>query len=147
LPDEAKVAKIILKDLVNGKVLCCTLPPEYDHEKYKDIITYNNIPKTETDKKEIEKIEEKKNEDDAEELNDEELIENKQKVDVEFFDDQDVIEDPFEGLDNEDILLLLLEGKSIAGYKLTKQQRRDFKFALKRGEVMKYRNLCNEIEN
>ena len=38
-------------------------------------------------------------------------------------------------MENEDILMILLEGKELGGYKLNKQQKRDIKFALKRGEV------------
>jgi len=38
LPDEARGAKIILKDLVAGKLLYCHLPPDYDKEKYKNVI-------------------------------------------------------------------------------------------------------------
>ena len=47
-------------------------------------------------------------------------------------------DDDYEGMDNEDLLMLLLDGKPVKGTKLTKQQRRDIKFALKRGEVIFY---------
>lgn len=30
LPDEAKASKIILKEFVNGKLLYCKLPPNYN---------------------------------------------------------------------------------------------------------------------
>lgn len=41
LPDEARGAKIILKDLVQGKLLFANVPPDYDKEKYGKIIQYN----------------------------------------------------------------------------------------------------------
>ena len=57
--------------------------------------------------------------------------------DDEFFDElpEEDGDDPYEGFDNDDLLMLLLEGKPVRGLKLNKQQRRDIKFALKRGEV------------
>jgi large subunit GTPase 1 len=138
LPDEAKVAKIILKDLVNGKVLCCILPPDLNRELFPNIITHNPLkPKANEDiqaQSDPNVIEENKNEE-QDILDDDEKIENYNKIEGEFFEDNQPEEDPFEGLENDDILMILLDGKELGGFKLSKQQRRDIKFALKREEV------------
>lgn len=91
LPDEAKVSKMFLKDLTQGKLLHCELPPEYDKEKYANILTHNEVPK---DFESNKKVEETKTEEmkpiaeieDGEELNDEDLIEKKHEIDVDFFE-------------------------------------------------------------
>lgn len=143
LPDEAKVARVILKDLVNGKVLCCALPPDYDKAVYGEIITHNPIKIKATETKPIE--EDANNEevklDEKDILDNDEKIENYAKIEGEFFEDNKPEEDPFEGMDNEDVLMIMLEGKELAGYKLNKQQRRDIKFALKRGDTVDIRRL------
>jgi len=126
-----------LKDLVAGKLLYCALPPDYDKEKDGDIIQYDEslFDKEEEANKDKEVEEEEKVELDK----NGELVEKKKKPinDDEFFDElpPEDEDDPYEGLDNEDLLMLLLEGKPVRGLKLTKNQRRDIKFALKRGEV------------
>ncbi len=126
-----------MKDLVAGKLLYCALPPDYDKEKDGDIIQYDEslFDKEEEANKDKEVEEEEKVELDK----NGELVEKKKKPinDDEFFDElpPEDEDDPYEGLDNEDLLMLLLEGKPVRGLKLTKNQRRDIKFALKRGEV------------
>jgi len=141
-----------LKDLVNGKLLYCALPPDYDKEKDGEIIQY--------DESLFDKEEESKNKD--KEVEEEKVIEldkngeiveqTKRPInDDEFFDELPVEDgdDPYEGLDNEDLLMLLLEGKPVRGLKLTKNQRRDIKFALKRGEVNNLfdRFIYHNLEN
>ncbi len=141
LPDEVKAARIFLKDLVNGKLLFCELPPIYNKEKYGPIIQYDETLK----KPEI--AEGKINGEAAAEESKEiqldksgEIVEKPKKAlnDDEFFDEQpdEGDDDPYEGLDNDDLLMLLLEGKPVRGVKLNKDQRRELKFALKRGEVL-----------
>lgn len=151
LPDEAKAARIFLKDLVNGKLLFCALPPDYNKERDGNIIQYNTdivVPikeekkkvveesKTEEDPNNVKEETQKKEEDDDEEenLGDQSRI---QINDDEFFEGETAEadgEDPYEGCSNEELLLLLLEGKAVRGIRLNKNQRRDLKFALKRGE-------------
>jgi large subunit GTPase 1 len=135
LPDETRAARVFLKDLVAGKLLYCALPPDYDKERDGDIIQY--------DESLFEKEEEPKNKEIEEEKVIEldkngELVDQKKRPvnDDEFFDElpPEDEDDPYEGLDNEDLLMILLEGKPVRGLKLTKNQRRDIKFALKRGE-------------
>ena len=127
-----------MKDLVNGKLLYCALPPDYDKEKDGEIIQYDEslFDKEELKNKDKEVEEEKVIELDK---NGEIVEQTKRPInDDEFFDEQPIDEDgedPYEGLDNDDLLMLLLEGKPVRGLKLTKNQRRDIKFALKRGEV------------
>lgn len=152
LPDEAKAARIFLKDLVNGKLLFCSLPPDYNKERDGNIIQYNTdivVPvkeekkkvveekKTEEDPDKIQEVKEQKEESDDEEenLGDQSRM---QINDSEFFEGEPTEadgEDPYEGYSNEELLLLLLEGKPVRGIRLNKQQRRDLKFAVKRGEV------------
>ena len=144
LPDEARAARIFLKDLVNGKLLYCALPPDYDKEKYGTIIQYDeSLGKVDNSHSVQEDSKDKEETKEGHELefdkNGEIVEESKNPLDDdEFFDEQPVEEDgfdPYEGLDNDDLLMLLLEGKVVKGLKLTKEQRRDMKFALKRGEV------------
>jgi len=140
LPDEGRAARIFLKDLVNGKLLYCSLPPDYDKEKYGTIIQYDeSLGTTETKTQEISTNKEESKENELELDKNGEIVEGTKHPlrDDEFFEDQPVEEDgydPYEGLDNDDLLMLLLEGKVVKGIKLTKEQRRDMKFALKRGE-------------
>ena len=125
-----------MKDLVAGKLLYCALPPDYDKEKDGEIIQYDESL---FDKEEESKDKEAEEEEKVELDKNGELVEKKKKPinDDEFFDElpPEDEDDPYEGLDNEDLLMLLLEGKPVRGLKLTKNQRRDIKFALKRGEV------------
>jgi len=138
LPDEGKAARLFLKDAVNGKVLFCNLPPGYDKEKQGDIIQYEEAlynPELEA-KNKAEKGEEEQKVIELDKNG--ELVEQAKRPinDDEFFDELPVDDgdDPYEGFDNDDLLMLLLEGKPVRGLKLNKQQRRDIKFALKRGE-------------
>lgn len=128
LPDHAKVSRIILKDLVNGKLLLCKLSPEYNEEKDGKIYTSNEFFQ-----KEIEEHEEnlRKEKENAKEELGEEGEETKKVIDDEFF------QKPQEDMElNENDVDLLMQGKIVKGVKLTKQMRRDLKHSLKRGEVL-----------
>lgn len=46
LPDEAKTAKLVLKDYVAGKLLFCYLRPDYTEEKFGFIAPYRQLDKT-----------------------------------------------------------------------------------------------------
>ena len=127
LPDHAKVSKIILKDLVNGKLLMCKLSPEYSEEKHGKIYISNEFLE-----KEIEEhlLAVKKERENAKEQFGEGEEENKKDIDDEFFQKKEEVPEL-----NEDDIEVLLQGKIVKGVKLTKQMRRDIKHALKRGEV------------
>lgn len=112
LPDFAKVARIILKDLVNGRLLFCRLSPEYDEKTEGYIEISNEIAG---------KPEEILKENDKEEEKIDEVVDFFDKNSKEF-DENDV--------EN------LLKGKTVKGVKLNKLMRREIKFAMKRGEVL-----------
>jgi ribosome biogenesis GTPase A len=40
LPDEARSAKVILKEIINGKIVHVKMPPDYDEAKEGKIINY-----------------------------------------------------------------------------------------------------------
>lgn len=115
LPDLAKVSRIVLKDLVNGRLLLCKLSPEYD-EKKDGIINVSNLITEETHN------EHKSNQ------NEGDFDDEKKNIDNEFFVEKKV------EFDEKDVEMLI-QGKNVKGLKLTKQMRRDIKHALKRGEV------------
>ena len=133
-------------------MLFCELPPEWNKEKYGKIIQYDEAFDTHNapqhDSKSHKHVEESKDdqhddwEDEIEIDNDGELVEKAKPPinDDQFFDEQpqDDGDDPYEGFDNDDLLMMLLEGKPVRGLKLNKTQRRDIKFAVKRGEVLVY---------
>jgi len=122
LPDQAKISKIILKDLVNGKLLLCKLSPEYNEEKDGKIYLSN-----EYFEKEIEETLLKEKENPKEEVEEE----SKQRVDKDFFQKK------HEDIDlNEAEIETLMKGKIVKGIKLTKQMRRDLKHSINRGEVL-----------
>ena len=81
LPDHAKVSKIILKDLVNGKLLMCKLSPEYSEEKHGKIYISNEFLE-----KEIEEhlLAVKKERENAKEQFGEGEEENKKDIDDDF---------------------------------------------------------------
>ena len=136
MPDQAKVAKMVLKDFVNGRLIYCKLNPEYSVKvegRIKGINGYIEIEdeildtkKNQGSKKEKlnEELEGKKKEEGAKKRNEEQL-------DSFFKEEKEGLK---EDLDEED-LLELLEGRVVKGVKLNKIMRREIKFALKRGEV------------
>lgn len=145
LPDQAKVAKMVLKDFVNGRLIYCKLNPEYSVQvegRIKGINGYIEIEdeiydtkQNDGNKKEKlnEKLGGKKKEEGLKKRNEEQLDS--------FFKEER--EGAKEDLDEED-LLELLEGRVVKGVKLNKIMRREIKFALKRGEVTFY-NLMEFI--
>ena len=121
---------MILKDFVNGRILWCELPPDYDSSKLEKPINQSN----EFDPSEIKAYETSKVFD--EDLADEKLQvleEFKEDGEKKFFEDQKH-KITLEDLDVED-MELLQQGKTVKGIKLTKDQKREIKFAIKRGEV------------
>lgn len=135
LPDEAKTAKVILKDYVSGRLLYCHLRPDYVKDKHGVLIQYNDIYGNnvkEEDKKEI-------NQEELE--NHKELMKNIpcdfdedfEKIGIEIGSKKQIknelkdMEEEFFGL-NDDFV-------GPDGSKITKDVKRALKFAFKRGEV------------
>ena len=128
LPDEAKAAKMVLKDYVSGKLLYCYLRPDYNEEKFGFISPYGNIQLSNDDienHKMIENI--PANFDDNYEklyMENEQILENKKvkgdDVDELFFNNQYIKENAKIENDNKPI---------------SKEMRRELKFAVKRGDV------------
>ena len=128
LPDEAKAAKMVLKDYVSGKLLYCYLRPDYNEEKFGFISPYGNIELSNDDienHKMIENI--PANFDDNYEklyMENEQILENKKvkgdDVDELFFNNQYIKENAKIENDNKPI---------------SKEMRRELKFAVKRGDV------------
>ena len=128
LPDEAKAAKMVLKDYVSGKLLYCYLRPDYNEEKFGFISPYGNIQLSNDDienHKMIENI--PANFDDNYEklyMENEQILENKKvkgdDVDELFFNNQYIKENAKIENDNKPI---------------SKEMRRQLKFAVKRGDV------------
>jgi len=128
LPDEAKAAKMVLKDYVSGKLLYCYLRPDYNEEKFGFISPYGNIELSNDDienHKMIENI--PANFDDNYEklyMENEQILENKKvkgdDVDELFFNNQYIKENAKIENDNKPI---------------SKEMRRQLKFAVKRGDV------------
>ena len=149
LPDEAKAAKMVLKDYVSGKLLYCYLRPDYSEEKFGFISPFGNV---ELNNNEIEnhKLIETipPNFDDNYEklyLDNENILSDKKvkgsDIDEEFFNNQLLKEN----LKNEN------DNKIIS-----KEMKRELKFAVKRGDldeediedivtVKQYNDLMEEI--
>lgn len=128
LPDEAKTAKLVLKDYVNGKLVYCYLRPDYSEEKFGKILPYGDVELT---KDEIENHKIIENipanfDDNYEKLfaENEQILENKkvfgENVDEKFFNKQSKKKEQLNELDNKP---------------LTKDMKRELKFAVKRGEI------------
>lgn len=126
VPDEAKAAKILLKDYVEGRLPHFRLPIQYkkiEEEAYARLIdTYEDVkqsmPMKNTKKEDL--ISETKNYA-LTGLDKEYGAEAQQRDDEEEF---------INNLTEEDVLDLL-EGKKVMGKKLTKPQKRELKFAIK----------------
>jgi len=132
-PAEAKCCKLILKDFVNGKILYCELPPDYVPNPEKPIIQYNQFTPEELATLQIKIFDEVLTDEKLEVLE-----EFKGKEEPKFFDSQKE-QITLEDLDLEDIELLQ-QGRTVKGIKITKQQKRDIKFALQRGDPIDIRN-------
>jgi large subunit GTPase 1 len=136
LPDEAKTAKLILKEYVAGKLLYCNLRPDYDEKKHGMIIPYQEDLANEAEKENIITQEEKEKmelikeipadfDDDFEKINIDvdttrTLKTNKENFDSMYFNHIMSVEDTKDA------------GKD---KKITKDMKRALKFAVKRGEI------------
>lgn len=139
LPDEAKSAKILLKDYVSGKLLFCKLPPTYDPTVSGPIWQYNPKEELTRVKKGHSEPEASKEEEVPEEKKKDVIIRSKdlekaENLDEEFFEEEDKMDQKAVEVGDDDIDQAI-ETKQLKGIKLTKGQRRDIKFAQKRGEV------------
>lgn len=127
LPDHSKVSRIILKDVVSGKLLLCRLSPEYNEAKEGKIYLSNELLEKEIEEKEKKLKEQNENSKETEIIDEEE---KRKGIDKEFFKEK------IDEIDlNEHEIELLLQGKTVKGIRLTKPIRRDIKHAIKRGEV------------
>ena len=129
LPEEAKTAKLILRDYTSGKLLYCHLRPDYTEEKFGKISTFeNNIELTKEEKENHKLIENipANFDDNYEKLyaENEQILENKKiigdNVDNNFFVEQN--------FKNE-------KDKELEDKPLTKEMKREIKFAIKRGDI------------
>ena len=128
LPEEAKTAKLVLKDYVSGKLLYCYLRPDYTEEKFGIISPFGDIQLTQEEKDNQKLIENipANFDDNYEQLyaENEQILENKKimgdNVDENFFHQQKSKDDKKKDLENKP---------------LTKEMRRELKFAVKRGEI------------
>ena len=129
LPEEAKTAKLILRDYTSGKLLYCHLRPDYTEEKFGKISTFeNNIELTKEEKENHKLIENipANFDDDYEKLyaENEQILENKKiigdNVDNNFFVEQNFKNEKDKELENKP---------------LTKEMKREIKFAIKRGDI------------
>jgi large subunit GTPase 1 len=124
LPDEAKTAKLVLKEYVAGRLLYCVLRPDYDESKHGVIISYQEIPNVLINEAEKEK---------------QNMI---KEIPAEFDENFEKINLQFENLkvkENDDDVDRFffntepVDNKKEAG--ITKDMRRALKFAMKRGAV------------
>ena len=129
LPEEAKTAKLILRDYTSGKLLYCHLRPDYTEEKFGKISTFeNNIELTKEEKENHKLIENipANFDDNYEKLyaENEQILENKKiigdNVDTNFFVEQNFKNEKDKELENKP---------------LTKEMKREIKFAIKRGDI------------
>ena len=129
LPEEAKTAKIVLRDYTSGKLLYCHLRPDYTEEKFGKILQYENeVELTEEEKANHKLIENipANFDDNYEKLyaENEQILENKkiigEDVDNDFFVDQNFKSEKDKELENKP---------------LTKEMKRELKFAVKRGDI------------
>jgi large subunit GTPase 1 len=129
LPEEAKTAKLILRDYTSGKLLYCHLRPDYSEEKFGKISTFENNVELTKEEKENHKLIENipaNFDDNYEKLyaENEQILENKkiigENVDNNFFVEQNFKSEKDKELENKP---------------LTKEMKREIKFAIKRGDI------------
>ena len=128
LPEEAKTAKLVLKDYVSGKLLYCYLRPDYTEEKFGVISPYGDVQLTQEEKDNQKLIENipANFDDNYEKLyaENEQILENKKifgdNVDEDFFNVQKS---------------KIQKEKDLENKPLTKEMKRELKFAVKRGEI------------
>ena len=128
LPEEAKTAKLVLKDYVSGKLIYCYLRPDYTEEKFGIISPFGDVQLTKEEKENLKLIENIPSnfDDNYEKLyaENEQILENKKimgdDVDTNFFNVQKSKDEKNKDLENKP---------------LTKEMRRELKFAIKRGDI------------
>ena len=129
LPEEAKTAKLILRDYTSGKLLYCHLRPDYTEEKFGKILQYEKKVELTQEEKENHKLIENipaNFDDNYEKLyaENEQILENKKiigdNVDNNFFVEQNFKNEKDKELENKP---------------LTKEMKREIKFAIKRGDI------------
>ena len=127
LPDQAKTAKKVLKDLVNGKLLMCKLSPDYDPQTQAKINNSNHFLEEEVveEKREIKEKKPGNEEANQEEQKKNEPTETKtgepdEELDDEEFFEGEALENALEDDFTEEEILDLLEGKKVKGVKLNK---------------------------
>ena len=129
LPEEAKTAKLILRDYTSGKLLYCHLRPDYSEEKFGKISTFENNVELTKEEKENHKLIENipaNFDDNYEKLyaENEQILENKKiigdNVDNNFFVEQNFKSE---------------KDKELKNKPLTKEMKREIKFAIKRGDI------------
>ena len=128
LPEEAKTAKLVLKDYVSGKLLYCYLRPDYTEEKFGNISPFGDVKLTKEEKENQKLIENvpANFDDNYEKLyaENEQILENKkimgENIDENFFHIQN-------SKDN--------KNKELESKPLTKEMKRELKFAVKRGDI------------
>ena len=128
LPEEAKTAKLVLKDYVSGNLLYCYLRPDYTEEKFGKISPYGDIELTKEEQENHKLIENipANFDDNYEKLyaENEQILENKkimgENVDEDFFNIQKKKDERNNDLENKP---------------LTKEMKRELKFMVKRGEI------------
>ena len=128
LPEEAKTAKLVLRDFTSGKLLYCHLRPDYSEEKFGKISPYGDIELTQEEKENHKLIENipANFDDNYEKLyaENEQILENKkiigENVDNDFFVGQNIKN---------------IKDKELENKPLTKEMKREIKFAIKRGDI------------
>lgn len=136
LPDEAKTAKLILKEYVAGKLLYCNLRPDYDVEKHGLIIPYQEDLVDEAQKENIITQEEKEKmdlikeipadfDDDFEKIN----------IDVDTTRTLKTNKENFDSMYFQNIMNVEETKDAGKDKKITKDMKRALKFAVKRGEI------------
>ena len=128
LPEEAKTAKLVLKDYVSGNLLYCYLRPDYTEEKFGKISPYGDFELTKEEQENHKLIENipANFDDNYEKLyaENEQILENKkimgENVDEDFFNIQKKKDERNNDLENKP---------------LTKEMKRELKFMVKRGEI------------
>jgi len=135
LPDEAKMAKLVLKDYVSGKLIHCVLRPDYNEEVHGKIPTFdyeNEINEEDKEKFALLKEIPADFDDDFEKINIDVDTNRQLKTNVDNFD-----KIYFEQMMNQD--QNIIDPKT---QKITKDMKRALKFSFKRGEITE-----DEFEN
>ncbi|KAL4446500.1 hypothetical protein ABPG74_001241 [Tetrahymena malaccensis] len=139
VPDMAKSSKLILKELVSGKLLYCKLPPTCEEncgiwQSNQIDIQVGNI---------LGDVNEQEQEEKAENMEAYMVNEEERKLDQMLLKQEtQKIGDKMQF--DEDDIVFLLAGKKVNGIKLNKQQKRDIKFAYQRGEVIDMKKYLSQ---